>query len=76
MSQFTHEERLELVSQSLAAASRGDYEESLRITRQRPLTPWIAKGIKEVFGAEYLEGWDLSAAEGEYGKDWLDNQAY
>jgi hypothetical protein len=71
MSRLTHEERLEQVSQSLAAVARGDYDESLRITQQRPLTPWIAKSIKEVFGQEYLSGWDLSAAEAEYGQNWL-----
>ncbi len=36
------------------------------------MVPWVAKGIKEIFGAEYLKGWDLSEAEAEYGKGWLD----
>lgn len=71
MSQLTHEQRLEIVSQSLLAEALGDEAESLRIMQQTPITPWVAKGIKEIFGPEYLEGWDLSEAEAEYGKDWL-----
>lgn len=71
MSQLTHEKRLEIVTQSLLAEERGDEAEALRIMQQIPMAPWLAKGIKEVFGAEYLEGWDLSKAEVEYGKNWL-----
>lgn len=71
MSQLTHEERLQNLTDYLEASKSGDYEKAHRIAQQKPLTPWIAKGIKEVFGTEYLEGWDLSEAEAEYGKDWL-----
>jgi len=71
MSQLTHEERLDLLTKSLEASARGDDDEALKITQQQPLTPWIAKGIKDIFGAEYLNGWDLSAAEAEYGQDWI-----
>lgn len=71
MSQLTHEQRMDIVSRSLEASARGDDAESLRIAQEKPLTPWVAKGIKEVFGAKYLAGWDLSEAEAEYGKDWL-----
>ncbi|MDR2893458.1 MAG: hypothetical protein LBV80_10315 [Deltaproteobacteria bacterium] len=71
MSQLTHEERMSIVYQSLDADVRGDHEEAARLAKLKPLTPWVAKGIKEVFGAEYLAGWDLSEAEAEYGKDWL-----
>lgn len=71
MSQLTHEQRMELVYKSIDAAARGDKKEAVRLAKQKPLTPWIAKGVKEIFGAEYLAGWDLSEAEAEYGKDWL-----
>ncbi|MDR2893667.1 MAG: hypothetical protein LBV80_11430 [Deltaproteobacteria bacterium] len=71
MSQLTHEERMGIVYQSVDAATRGDEEEAMRLAKLVPLVPWVAKGIKEVFGAEYLAGWDLSEAEAEYGKDWL-----
>lgn len=69
--QLTHEQRLDILTRSLDASARGDDAESLRIAQQKPITPWVAKGIKEIFGAEYLEGWDLSEAEAAYGKDWL-----
>lgn len=71
MSQLTHEQRLDILSQSLAASACGDDERALKIAQQEPIVPWVAKGIKEIFGAEYLAGWDLSEAEAEYGKDWL-----
>lgn len=71
MSQLTHEQKVDFVYKSIDAAARGDEEEAMRLAKQKPLTPWVAKGLKEVFGAQYLEGWDLSEAEAEYGKDWL-----
>ena len=69
--QLTHDERMDILTRSLEASARGDDAESLRIAQEKPITPWVAKGIKEIFGAEYLAGWDLSAAEAEYGKDWI-----
>lgn len=71
MSQLSYEKRMDILTRSLAASARGDDEEALRIAREKPLTPWVAKATKDIFGAEYLEGWDLSDAEAEYGKDWL-----
>ncbi len=71
MSQLSHAERLDLLARSLEASARGDDAESLRIAQEKPITPWVAKGIKEIFGVEYLAGWDLSQAEAEYGQDWL-----
>jgi hypothetical protein len=71
MPKFTPEQELEIIEQSTAAAARGDEEEAMRITQQMPLVPWLAKALKEIFGKEYLEGWDLSEAEAVYGKDWL-----
>lgn len=71
MSQLTQDERWDIVSKSINAASRGDYDEAVKLSKQKPLTPWVAKGVKEIFGSEYLKGWDLSEAEAEYGTDWL-----
>lgn len=71
MSQLTHEERLDIITRSRLAEEKGNEAEAQRIMQQIPMAPWLAKGVKEVFGAEYLEGWDLSKAEAEYGKDWL-----
>lgn len=71
MSQLTHEERFDILSKSLAASARGDHEEARKIAQQEPMVPWLAKAVKEIFGPEHLKGWDLSEAEAEYGKDWL-----
>lgn len=71
MCQLTHDEKMDIITQSLEAAKIGDYKEEERLIKQMPMVPWLAKAAKEVFGTEYLAGWDLSAAEAEYGKDWL-----
>lgn len=71
MSQLSYEKRMDILTRSLEASARGDEDEALRISQEKPLTPWIAKATREIFGAEYLKGWDLSEAEAEYGKDWL-----
>lgn len=71
MSQLTHDEKLQIITQSRLADERGDEAEAKRILQQIPTAPWLAKAMKEVFGAEYLEGYDLSEAEAEFGKDWL-----
>lgn len=71
MSHLTHEEKMNIITQSLEAARVGNYEEEERLIKQMPMAPWLAKAAKEIFGAEHLAGWDLSAAEAEYGKDWL-----
>lgn len=73
MLHFTHEERLTIIERSLAAAESGNDEESQRIIQQLPLAPHIAKAAKDVMGVEYLlnSGFDLSRAEAEYGKNWL-----
>ncbi|MDR1243435.1 MAG: hypothetical protein LBM00_11755 [Deltaproteobacteria bacterium] len=52
MTQLTSEKKLEILTQSQIASSRGDYEEAKRILNQMPMAPWLAKGIKEIFGAE------------------------
>ncbi len=69
--QLTHEEKLNNLSRSIAASARGDDVEARKIAQQEPMAPWLAKAVKEIFGPEHLKGWDLSEAEGEYGKDWL-----
>lgn len=73
MLHLTHEERLTIIESSLAAAEAGNDEESQRIIQQLPLAPHIAKAAKDVMGVEYLlnSGFDLSRAEAEYGKNWL-----
>ena len=76
MAQMTHDERVDVIAKSLEAAKRGDHDEEVRLIQQHfPLSPHLAKVAKEMWGADYLRnsGWDLSEAEAEYGKNWLDN---
>lgn len=73
MTTLTREETLKIIQDAQAARRRGDYEEASRISKQLPLAPHLAMFLKEELGPENLitEGYDLSEAEAEYGKDWL-----
>lgn len=68
-------EELEEISQLISEArARGDEEEASRLIMSRiPLPPHSAALLKEMWGAEQLKnsGFNLNAAEAEYGKDWL-----
>lgn len=74
MATLTHEERFDIIQQSLVADAAGDPDESTRILKKLPLAPHLAMGVKEIWGKEILidGGYDLSEAEATYGKDWLD----
>ncbi len=74
MTQMSHAEQMDIITKALTAAQAGDHQEELRLARQFPLSPHLAKAAKEIFGVKYLEGWDLSEAEAAYGKDWLDRE--
>jgi hypothetical protein len=58
------------VNEAIAA---NNLDEATRLTKLIPMVPEIAKAAKEALGAEYLRqsGFNLSAAEAAYGKDWL-----
>ena len=74
MSQYqltTEQEKIfDRVNEAIAA---DNLDEATRLTKLIPLAPEIAKAAKEALGADYLRqsGFNLSAAEAEYGKDWL-----
>lgn len=71
---FSDEEAGELIDQYLEARSRNDDEEAEKIAKMFPLAPSIARALKNTFGAEYVRncGRDLSAANKEFGDDWLE----
>ena len=56
-----------------AALEAGDMERFMELSKQAPLPPEVANAFKFGFGAEYMKncGFNLSAAEEKYGKDWL-----
>jgi hypothetical protein len=73
MPQMTLKEKLAIGMQSIELEKQGKIEESIRVQKQIPLAPYLAKFAKEKMGVAFLlnEGWNLSEAEEEYGSDWL-----
>ena len=74
MSQLTHEQRLDILEQVLAAEETGNEAEADRLIRLIPLAAHLAKAFKESFGKDYVlkSGYDLSEAEATYGHGWLE----
>ena len=70
---MTEEEELAIRLRALELKKQGKLEESMALRKQIPLAPYLAKIGKDYFGAECVikTGWNLSAAEEEFGPDWL-----
>jgi hypothetical protein len=70
---MTLHEKLAIIVQSGELEDQGKPEEAMRLNKQVPLPPWLAKTLKEKVGVDYLResGWNLSEAEEAYGQDWL-----
>jgi hypothetical protein len=70
---FTEEEELAIALRAVELRKQGKVEESMALQKQLPLPPYLAMFGKKYFGAECLikTGWNLSAAEEEFGPDWL-----
>jgi hypothetical protein len=66
-------EKLAIGIRSFALRDAGKLEEADRVWKQIPLAPYLAKWWKDMVGVEALlqQGYNLSEAEAEYGKDWL-----
>jgi hypothetical protein len=73
MAKLTDEQIWEILDKADEARDKGDFEGQYRLLKQIPISPWLAKAGKEVWGKEFLlEGdYNLSEAEEAYGKDWL-----
>ncbi len=73
MHTLTRKERLDIIHQANIARKNGDIEKALKLSKQIPLAPHLAKFYLEEFGKEKLlnAGFNLSAAEEKYGKNWL-----
>lgn len=71
---FTMDEYSDACDAAIAAHERGDEKEYIRLTKNLPLVPVIAKAAKFGFGKqELLEmGADLTEANLVYGEGWLD----
>jgi len=70
---MTFEEEIAISLKSLELEKQGKLEESIALQKSLPLAPYLAKIGKDYFGAECLikTGWNLSAAEAEFGPGWL-----
>jgi hypothetical protein len=70
---MTLHEKLALGVEAIELKKQGKFEEAMQIQKSIPLPPYLAKWAKKRIGADFLikEGWNLSEAEAEYGKDWL-----
>ncbi|GAP71947.1 hypothetical protein SAMD00024442_20_34 [Candidatus Symbiothrix dinenymphae] len=73
MKTMTLKEKLAIGMRSFELEDAGHPEEAKRVWKQIPLAPYLAKWWKEMMGVEALlqQGYNLSEAEAEYGKDWL-----
>jgi hypothetical protein len=73
---MTLEEEAVIALKAFELKKQGKLEEYERTLKQIPLQPYLAKFVKdhiEYFGKDFFEkyGWNLSAAEAEYGPDWI-----
>jgi hypothetical protein len=67
------DERSEISQKAHELRAVGKYEEAMAVSKTRPLSPYLAKILKEKVGVDYLRksGWNLAEAEAEFGDDWL-----
>ena len=72
---MSQEEKTAIALKAIEFKNQGKLEEYEKTMKQIPLAPYLAKIAKENFGAETLikTGWDLTAAEAEFGPNWLAN---
>jgi len=70
---MTLDEKLAISNRALDLLDAGDREGYSRLMRTAPMPPYLAKIFKEKVGAKELleSGWNLSEAEAEFGKNWL-----
>jgi hypothetical protein len=71
--EMTLHEKLDIIVRSIELEDAGQLEEADRVRKQVPLSPYLAKWCKDMIGPNFLieQGFNLSAANHEYGQDWL-----
>jgi len=69
------DEKLAISCKAAELRQAGDEEGASRLLRTAPMPPYLAKVFKEKVGADFLinNGFNLSEAEAEFGRDWLTN---
>ena len=70
---MTEQEKADITMLSFDMEAAGQEEEALKLRRTIPLSPYMAKFIKENVGVDFLikYGYNLAEAEAEYGSGWL-----
>ena len=70
---MTEHEKADTIVKSIEMHKAGQEDEAMKLRMTVPLSPWLAKFIKEKLGANFLidNGYNLAEAEVEYGSDWL-----
>ena len=73
MALLSHDEQVRVLEDFIDAYKEGKKEEAAKIIRRLPLPAPVAMVAKEVLGTQGLLNleYDLSDAEGVYGKNWL-----
>ncbi|MCL2441591.1 MAG: hypothetical protein FWD14_07600 [Treponema sp.] len=73
---MTQQEKTEIGLKAFELKAQGKPDECERMLKKIPLSPYLAKFVKEhfeYFGSDFFEkyGWNLAEAEAVYGSDWL-----
>jgi hypothetical protein len=71
---MTLDEKFAITAKAREFKDAGNMEEYKRILREEvPLAPYLAEFAKNRLGSDFLikGGFNLSEAEAEFGKDWL-----
>lgn len=68
-------EKLQIGVKSVELEKGGDCEGAEYLMKSIPLSPNLAKLVKDWMGTEFLLslGWNLADAEAEFGSGWLSN---
>jgi hypothetical protein len=68
------DERSAIFQKSRELEKAGKKDEAMAMSKTCPLSPYLAKILKEKVGVDYLRksGWNLAEAEAEFGSGWLD----
>ena len=70
---MTLQEKLTMRAQAFELREAGKGAEALALEKTIPLSPFLAKIIKEKAGTDFLvkNSWNLMEAEAEFGPEWL-----
>jgi hypothetical protein len=67
------QEQLQIGMKAIELKKQGRIEEAIRLERSIPLSPVMAKFVKDYLGADVLiqSGWNLYEADAKFGPGWL-----